>query len=180
MGGRGRWTRGGRGRTEHNRGGGDGGHRERCRVCYTRWHCSNPHPRRQQGSTTEMVDARRGALCGPGQIPRTSVSPSCTRYCFIFAPTPHHHFAIPSLLTMITKIKSILSLSGALFMSIGIISSCIHYRTSRSSGAGIGPQHLATPGALQPLFWYRREQLNSLPFYQFHLTWSWLSTEVSC
>lgn len=83
-------------------------------------------------------------------------------------------------LPMITKIKSILSLSGALFMSIGIISSCIHYRTSRSSGAGIGPQHLATSGALQPLFWYRREQLNSLPFYQFHLTWSWLSTEVSC
>lgn len=97
MGGRGRWTRGGRGRTEHNGRGGDGGHRERCRVCYTRWHCSNPHPRRQQGRTTEMVDARREALCGPGQIPRTSVSPSCTRYCFIFVPMPHHHFAIPSL-----------------------------------------------------------------------------------
>ena len=76
------------------------------------------------------------------------------------------------------KSNQILSLSGTLFISIGIyfflhplsdiqIFRCRYWK----------PQHLATSGALEPLFWYRREERNSLPFYQFHLTWSWLSRE---
>lgn len=87
--------------------------------------------------------------------------------------------AASSLLTMIRKnqIKSFL-FRGHSSLAIGIyfflhplsdiqIFRCRYWK----------PQHLATSGALEPLFWYRREERNSLPFYQFHLTWSWLSRE---